>query len=101
MNLKELIGIIKSRKNSGAKDSYTDSLFKKGLGRCGQKFGEEAVELIVASIEGDQKHAKQEAADVLYHYLVLLEAQDISLDEILIILEQRTKMSGFEEKLSR
>lgn len=101
MNLKELIGIIKSRKNSGAKDSYTASLFKNGLGRCGQKFGEEAVELIVASIEGDQKHAKHEAADVLYHYLVLLEAQDISLDEILIILEQRTKMSGFEEKLSR
>ena len=101
MILKNLVKIIKDRKKSISKDSYTYSLFEKGLGRCGQKFGEEAVELIVASLEGDKKHAKQEAADVLFHYLVLLEAQGIQFDEILIILEQRMTMSGLEEKLAR
>ena len=101
MILNKLVKIIKNRKKRISKDSYTSSLFEKGLGRCGQKFGEEAVELIVASLEGDQKHAKQEAADVLFHYLVLLEAQEIPLDEILKILEHRMKISGLEEKLAR
>ncbi len=101
MILNQLVKIIKDRKKSISKDSYTSSLFKKGLGRCGQKFGEEAVELIVASLEGDSKNVKQEAADVLFHFLVLLEAQEIPFNEILTILEQRMKISGLEEKLAR
>jgi phosphoribosyl-ATP pyrophosphohydrolase len=99
--LETLTAIIKARKSADAGASYTKSLLEKGAPRAAKKFGEEAVELVIAAIEGDKHPIVCESADVLYHLLVLLEASGVTLDEVLAELAQRTAQSGHQEKASR
>ena len=77
------------------------SLFEAGLPRIAKKFGEEAVEAVIAAMRGRQSRADAEAADVLYHLLVLLEARGVTLDEFLANWQRRTSQSGLEEKAAR
>jgi phosphoribosyl-ATP pyrophosphohydrolase len=100
-SLADLASIIKSRRGASAKQSYTKTLFSGGPARIAKKFGEEAVEAVIAGIEGDKQALVGEAADVIYHLLVLLEAREIDLAEVLSELERRTGQSGHQEKASR
>lgn len=99
--LAELAAIIAERKSAGADTSYTASLLAGGTEKCAKKFGEEAVELLLAAASGDTAHSAAEAADVLYHLLVLLEAAEVPLDEVLDTLAGRQGTSGHVEKASR
>ena len=87
--LLQLEGIIADRKNNPAETSYTSSLFNKGINAVAQKVGEEAVELIIEAKDNDADKFRNEAADLLFHYLVLLKAKDISLNEVIAVLQQR------------
>ncbi len=99
--LKDLAGTIASRKGADPASSYTASLLDKGVEKCGKKFGEEAIEIILAAASGDRGHTAAEAADVLYHLLVLLEAADVPLDDVLAKLRAREGVSGHAEKAAR
>ncbi|GAC1331091.1 MAG: phosphoribosyl-ATP diphosphatase [Beijerinckiaceae bacterium] len=100
-SLDDLAAIVAARAGSSAEQSYTKSLLEAGAGRCAKKFGEEAVEAVIAAIEGDHAPLVRESADVLYHLVVLLRARDISLDEVMQELEHRTSQSGHAEKAGR
>jgi phosphoribosyl-ATP pyrophosphohydrolase len=100
-SLNSLAELIKSRRNDHASKSYTKSLFDAGISQIAKKFGEESVEAVIAAIEGDKKALTAETADVLYHLLVLLEARDLPLGDVLSELERRTNQSGLVEKASR
>ena len=100
-NLESLAALIKSRAGANAEKSYTKSLLEKGPSRVAKKFGEEAVELVIAATERDRIQIIGESADVLYHLLVLLESSGIALREIVSELERRTAQSGHQEKASR
>jgi phosphoribosyl-ATP pyrophosphohydrolase len=99
--LKTLAAIIASRATSSAEKSYTKSLLEAGPARAAKKMGEEAVETVIAAIEGDRNALIGESADLFYHLLVLLQASGITLDEVLGELERRTQQSGHEEKAAR
>jgi phosphoribosyl-ATP pyrophosphohydrolase len=99
--LADLDAIIASRVSSDAGTSYTKSLLDAGVARTAKKFGEESVEAVIAALSGDRVELKKEAADVLYHLLVLLRAGGVSLDEVLNELNSRTAQSGHAEKASR
>lgn len=87
--LNYLQGVIHDRKVNPADTSYTASLFKKGVNKIAQKVGEEAVELVIEAKDTDDDLFRGEAADLLFHYLVLLEHKNIDLDEIVAVLESR------------
>ena len=99
--LDDLAAIISARAQSNAAASYTKSLLDAGPARAAKKLGEEAVELVIAAVEGDRKAIASEAADVLYHLLVVLHQSGVSLSDVLAELERRTNMSGHQEKASR
>ena len=99
--LDTLAALIASRAGHGAGASYTSALLEAGVARCARKFGEEAVELVIAAIEKDRKALTLEAADVLYHLLVLLHSGGVALPEVLRELERRTAQSGHAEKAAR
>jgi len=83
-------------------ESYTAKLLAAGVERAAKKFGEEAAELIIAAVTRDRPGTTTaEAADVLYHLLVLLRAADVPLEAVMAELEKRTAQSGLEEKASR
>jgi phosphoribosyl-ATP pyrophosphohydrolase len=92
---------VAERAGASPDESYTAKLLRDGVDRCARKFGEEAVELIVASVSRDKAGLTGEAADVLYHLLVLLKSADITLDEVMMELERRTGQTGLQEKASR
>jgi phosphoribosyl-ATP pyrophosphohydrolase len=92
---------VRDRAGASAEKSYTRQLLDKGVGHCAKKFGEEAVEAVLAAVSEDRERLIAESADVLYHLLVVLEARGIKLAEIEALLETRTKKSGLEEKASR
>jgi phosphoribosyl-ATP pyrophosphohydrolase len=92
---------IQERASASAEKSYTRQLLDKGVAQCAKKFGEEAVETVLAAISEDREHLIGESADVLYHLLVLLHARGVTLAEVEALLETRTKKSGLEEKASR
>ena len=81
--------------------SHTAKLLKKGTEKCAEKFGEEAIELIVASVKKKKKEIIGEAADTLYHMFVLLRSKNISINEVLTELASREGISGIEEKRKR
>lgn len=83
--------IIVQRKNSTSDKSYTKSLFEKGINKIAQKVGEEAVELVIEAKDSDDYLFKNEAADLLFHLLVLLEAKNIKLEEVIDVLKERHK----------
>lgn len=89
--LQYLEAIIQERKNNPVENSHTSDLFKKGINKIAQKVGEEAVELVIESKDDDKGKFLNEAADLLYHYLILLKAKDHSLAEVIDILEKRHK----------
>lgn len=86
-----LKGIIKDRKHSTDEKSYTKSLFDKGINKVAQKVGEEAVELVIEAKDDNKDLFKGEAADLLFHYLVLLEAKNVDFNEIIEELTKRHK----------
>ena len=92
---------IAERAAASPEESYTARLLADGVDRCARKFGEEAVELVVAAVSRDRRGLSAEAADVLYHLLVVLKSADVTLDEVLAELDRRTGQSGLEEKSSR
>jgi phosphoribosyl-ATP pyrophosphohydrolase len=100
-SLDDLAAIVAARAGSTAEQSYTKSLLEAGPARAAKKFGEEAVEAVIASMEGDRTGLIRESADVLYHLVVLLRARDISLDEVMEELSRRTGQSGHAEKAGR
>ena len=87
----QLRGIIKERKSNPTEASYTSSLFTKGINKLAQKVGEEAVELVIEAKDDNKELFLGEAADLLFHYLVLLEAKGYELDEVVEVLKQRHK----------
>lgn len=100
-NLEQLAKKIKKQKNKNLNISYTASLFKKGKNFCIKKFMEEARELAASSKYSNKKNIVNEASDLLYHFLVLLEFKKISIALIMKELKRRQKISGIQEKKSR
>ena len=83
--------IIRERKNNPSDTSYTSSLFKKGINKIAQKVGEEAVEVVIEAKDDNRSLFLNEASDLLYHYLILLQAKDASLNDIITVLKERDK----------
>ena len=92
---------IQRKTTESPNKSHTAKLLKKGTEKCAEKFGEEAIELIVASVKKKKKEIIGEAADTLYHLLVLLRSKNISINEVLTELASREGISGIEEKRKR
>jgi phosphoribosyl-ATP pyrophosphohydrolase len=99
--LEKLNGTIAARKNASPESSYTAKLLASGTEKCAKKFGEEAFELAMAAVKNDKSQTANEAADVLYHLLVLLQSADVSLADVMAILEKREGTSGLVEKAGR
>jgi phosphoribosyl-ATP pyrophosphohydrolase len=99
--LENLAEIVARRAEADGGSSYTRTLLDKGVAQCAKKFGEEATEAVIAAVAQDDKALTAEAADVLYHLLVVLQARNISLSQVMAELERRTARSGHEEKASR
>lgn len=99
--LDRLSATIAARKGADPATSHTAKLFAKGPEKCAEKFGEEAVEAIIEAVRGDRAKLTSEAADVLYHLLVMLAARDVTLAEVLAELERREGISGVAEKAAR
>ena len=92
---------IQGKTTESPNKSHTAKLLKKGTEKCAEKFGEEAIELIVASIKKKKKEIIGEAADTLYHMCVLLRSKNISINKVLLELASREGISGIEEKRKR
>jgi phosphoribosyl-ATP pyrophosphohydrolase len=99
--LARLAATIKARRAAPADTSYTRQLLDAGVRRCAKKLGEEAVEVVIASISENDEALTGEAADLVYHLLVLLEARGLAIDDVLATLERRMGTSGIDEKASR
>lgn len=99
--LDRLSHTIASRRGADPASSHTASLLARGRSKCAEKFGEEAVEAIVAAASGTREAVVAEAADVVYHLLVMLEACDLSWEDVAAELVRREGQSGIEEKASR
>jgi phosphoribosyl-ATP pyrophosphohydrolase len=99
--LTELAASIAGRAKALPETSYTASLLKLGPAHCARKFGEESIEAIVAGVEGNAEGLVSEAADVIYHLLVLLRANGVELDAVMAELGRRSARGGFAEKASR
>jgi phosphoribosyl-ATP pyrophosphohydrolase len=99
--LERLTATIEARKGADPDTSWTARLLSKGPEKCAEKFGEEAVEAIIAAVKGDRENLAAEAADVLYHLLVMLAAREVSLAEVLSELDRREGLSGIAEKQAR
>ena len=97
-----LFATIAARKAAGdSSASYTAKLLSEGVAKCAKKFGEEAVEAVLASVSGDKNHLAAESADVLYHLLVLWAAAGVTPDDVYAALKKREGQSGLAEKASR
>jgi phosphoribosyl-ATP pyrophosphohydrolase len=99
--LEDLAKIVAVRAASDDPSSYTAKLTRKGISKCAQKLGEEAVEAAIAAVKGDREGLKGEAADVLYHLLVLLNATGVPYAAVVEELQRRTAETGLEEKARR
>jgi phosphoribosyl-ATP pyrophosphohydrolase len=97
----DLAAIIDTRAATGGDASYTRKLLDRGAEHCAKKLGEEAVETVIAAVENDRGRLIAESADLLYHLLVLLKSRGVQFAEIEAALDERTSMSGLEEKASR
>lgn len=99
--LDDLYRTILARKGAAPDSSWTAQLLAKGPEKCAEKFGEEAIEAIIEAVKGDRERLTSEAADVLYHLLVMLAARDVPLSEVMDELARRQSQSGLAEKASR
>ncbi len=99
--LADLEARIAERASASPEESWTAKLIAAGPERAAKKFGEEAVEAVIAAVKGDRAELIAESADVLYHLLVVLKSRDIALQDVLSQLEARTARSGLAEKAAR
>jgi len=99
--LSHLAATIESRKGADPDTSWTAKLFAKGPEKCAEKFGEEAIEAVIEAVKGDRARLTAEAADVLFHLLVMCAARDVSLADIEAELARRDGVSGIAEKAAR
>ena len=101
MTLDDLFAAITARKGTDPDTSWTAKLLAKGPEKCAEKFGEEAVEAIIEAVKDDKAALTGEAADVLYHLLVMLAARDVALSDVMDELARRQGVSGIDEKAAR
>ncbi|EDM71820.1 phosphoribosyl-ATP pyrophosphatase [Roseobacter sp. AzwK-3b] len=101
MTLEELETIVAARATASPDDSWTARLLAKGPEKAAEKFGEEAIEAIIEAVRGDRARLTSEAADVLFHLLVMLRARDVPLADVMAELDRRQSLSGLQEKASR
>ncbi|MDO5632419.1 MAG: phosphoribosyl-ATP diphosphatase [Paracoccus sp. (in: a-proteobacteria)] len=99
--LDRLAATITARKGADPDESWTAKLLSKGPEKCAEKFGEEAIEAVIEAVRGDRARLTAEAADVIYHLLVMLAARDVTLADVLAELERREGVSGIAEKAAR
>lgn len=99
--LYDLENRVTERAAASAEVSYTRKLIDKGVAHCAKKLGEEAVETVLAAVAEDRERLISEAADLLYHLLVVLRSRDVALAEVEAELGKRTGQSGLDEKASR
>ncbi len=101
MTLEELARVVETRAAADPETSWTAKLLAKGPEKCAEKFGEEAVEAIIEAAKGDRERLTSEAADVLFHLLVMLRARDVPLADVMAELDRRQGTSGIAEKAAR
>ena len=101
MTLDDLEAIIAQRAQASPDDSWTAKLLAKGPEKCAEKFGEEAVEAIIEAVKNDPEALTSEAADVLFHLLVMLHARGVSVANVMAELERRQGQSGLQERAGR
>ena len=101
MTLEELERVIAARALASIEDSWTAKLLAKGPEKVAEKFGEEAIECLIEAVRGDREKLTSEAADVLFHLLVMLRSRDISVADVMKELEARQAQSGLAEKATR
>jgi phosphoribosyl-ATP pyrophosphohydrolase len=99
--LSDLAATIHARRSAATDSSYTRQLLDGGPERCARKLGEEAVETVIAAIGQSDDALKREAADLVFHLLVLLEARNVSFADVLAVLDERRGTSGHAEKAAR
>ncbi|MFU8776507.1 MAG: phosphoribosyl-ATP diphosphatase [Roseovarius sp.] len=101
MTLDDLARIITARAGADPESSWTAKLLAKGPEKCAEKFGEEAIEAIIEAVKGDRDRLTSEAADVLFHLLVMLQSRGVALSDVMAELARRQGTSGLTEKASR
>ncbi|RBI74674.1 phosphoribosyl-ATP diphosphatase [Roseovarius sp. TE539] len=101
MTLEELAEIVTSRATADPSESWTARLLQQGPEKAAEKFGEEAIEAIIEAVRNDPERLTSEAADVLFHLLVMLEARGVPLADVMAVLEARQHRSGLAEKAAR
>ena len=101
MTLQQLENTIIARKSADPSSSWTAQLLAKGPEKCAVKFGEEAIEAIIEAVKGDKQALISEAADVVYHLMVMLASRDVAFDDVLAELARRVGTSGIDEKARR
>jgi phosphoribosyl-ATP pyrophosphohydrolase len=99
--LEDLAGIVERRARSGDPGSYTAQLAEKGVAACAKKLGEEAIETAIAAVAEDRARLASEAADLLYHLLVLLNVAGVPYGTVMAELQRRTAQTGLAEKAGR
>jgi phosphoribosyl-ATP pyrophosphohydrolase len=99
--LDRLAAAIAARRGADPETSWTAKLLAKGPEKCAEKFGEEAIEAVIEAVKGDRAQLTTEAADVIYHLLVMLAARDVALADVLAELDRRSLQSGLAEKAGR
>ncbi len=99
--LERLAATIETRKGADPDESWTAKLLAQGPAKCAEKLGEEAVEAVIEAVSGTSEALTAEAADVLYHLLVVCASRDVALSDILAELERREGTSGIAEKNAR
>jgi phosphoribosyl-ATP pyrophosphohydrolase len=99
--LHRLAATIAARASADPDSSWTAKLLAKGPEKCAEKFGEEAIEAVIEAVKGDQARLTSEAADVIYHLLVMCAARGVTLAQIEAELDRRDGQSGLSEKASR
>ena len=101
MTLEELEQIVAARASASSDESWTAKLLAKGPAKVAEKFGEEAIEAIIEAVKGDPERLTSEAADVLFHLLVMLRSRGVALSDVMAELAQRQRQSGLAEKAAR
>tara|TARA_B100000768_G_scaffold91819_1_gene85910 strand:+ start:2489 stop:2794 length:306 start_codon:yes stop_codon:yes gene_type:complete len=101
MTLQTLEQTIIARKSADPSSSWTAKLLAKGPEKCAEKFGEEAIEAIIEAVKGDRQALTSEAADVIYHLMVMLASRDIAFNDVIDELSRRSAISGIDEKSRR
>ena len=101
MTLEDLFASIEARATADPETSWTAKLLAKGPEKCAEKFGEEAIEAIIEAVKDDKTQLTSEAADVLFHLMVMLKSRDVALSDVMDELARRQGQSGLSEKAAR